>query len=82
MGMRGAADLQAALLQGLAAKTPVAIVQNVSLSNQRHAVCTLLDLHDTVMREGLGSPSVIVVGDVLQGLLALQQKNTQHPSCI
>ena len=78
MGVKGAADLQQALLQGLAADTPVAIVQNASLPNQRHAVCTLFDLQDSVVREGLASPSVIVVGDVLQGLLALQSQPQQQ----
>ena len=78
MGVKGAADLQQALLQGLAADTPVAIVQNASLPNQRHAVCTLFDLQDSVVREGLASPSVIVVGDVLQGLLALQTQPQQQ----
>ena len=72
MGMRGAAALQAALLQGLRAETPVAIVHQVSLPTQRHAVCTLAELHDTVLREKLTSPSVIVVGDVFKGLLEMQ----------
>jgi uroporphyrin-III C-methyltransferase len=72
MGMRGAADLQAALLQGLRAETPVAIVHQVSLPTQRHAVCTLAELHHTVVREKLASPSVIVVGDVFKGLLEMQ----------
>ena len=78
MGVKGAADLQQALLQGLAADTPVAIVQNASLPNQRHAVCTLFDLQDSVVREGLASPSVIVIGDVLQGFLALQTQPQQQ----
>ncbi len=78
MGVKGAADLQQALLQGLAADTPVVFVQNASLPNQRHAVCTLFDLQDTVVREGLASPSVIVIGDVLQGLLALQTQPQQQ----
>jgi uroporphyrin-III C-methyltransferase len=43
-------------------------------------VCTLGELHDTLVREQLGSPSVIVVGDVLQGLLALQQPEAAQPS--
>lgn len=73
MGMRGAEQLQAALLQGLQANTPVAIIQHVSLPTQRHAVCTLTELHQTVVREQLTSPSVIVVGDVLQGLAQLAQ---------
>jgi uroporphyrin-III C-methyltransferase len=77
MGMRGVQALQAALLEGLAPHTPVAIVQNATLPTQRYALCTLLHLHHTVQREGLQSPSVMVVGDVLQGLLALQSQQ-QH----
>lgn len=78
MGVKGAAELQQALLQGLAADTPVAIVQNASLPNQRHAVCTLCELHSTLKREALTSPSVMVIGDVLQGLMALQAPAQKH----
>jgi uroporphyrin-III C-methyltransferase len=70
MGVTGAAHIQAELLHGLNADTPVAIIQNASLPQQRHAACELADLADTIQREGLGSPAVIVVGDVVQGLLA------------
>ncbi len=76
MGVRGAGQIQQALLQGLPAQTPVAIIQNVSLPTQRHAVCTLAELCTTIERDQLASPSVIVVGDVMQGLLSLQ--NTEH----
>ena len=72
MGVSGAAHIQAELLTGLPAHTPVAVVQHASLAEQRHAVCTLDTLTDTLQRERLGSPSVIVVGDVLQGLQAVQ----------
>jgi uroporphyrin-III C-methyltransferase len=75
MGMSGAAQLQASLLQGLSSHTPVAVIQHVSLPIQRHVVCTLSELHDTVVREQMASPSVIVVGDVLAGLLHLEQSN-------
>lgn len=73
MGVSGAAGIQAGLLHGLPAGTPVAIIQNASLPQQRHAACTLAQLQTTIEREQLASPSIIVVGDVLQGLLALQQ---------
>jgi uroporphyrin-III C-methyltransferase len=73
MGVSGVAKIQSELLQGLPSSTPVAIIQNASLPTQRHAVCTLSELRATLEREDLASPSVIVVGDVLQGLLALQQ---------
>ena len=68
MGVSGAAAMEQALLQGLGGDTPVAIIQNATLPTQRHATATLATLHATLCREGLGSPSVIVVGDVLRGL--------------
>jgi uroporphyrin-III C-methyltransferase len=70
MGMSGAGHIQRELLHGLGADTPVAIVQSASLAHQRHAICTLGELEATIAREQLASPSVIVVGDVLQGLVA------------
>jgi uroporphyrin-III C-methyltransferase len=70
MGVSGASDIQTGLLQGLGADTPVAVIQNASLPQQRHAVCTLGELQATIVREGLASPSVIVVGDVMRGMLA------------
>ena len=71
MGVSGSQQIQDELLKGLAASTPVAIVQNASLPNQRHAVATLGRLRTTIENEGLQSPSVIVVGNVLQGLAAV-----------
>ena len=71
MGVTGSQHIQNQLLKGLAASTPVAIIQNASLPNQRHAVATLGLLRATIEREQLQSPSVIVVGDVLQGLAAM-----------
>jgi uroporphyrin-III C-methyltransferase len=70
MGVSGARRIQDELLTGLAAATPVAIVQRASLPDQRHAVTTLGDLAATIEREGLASPSVIVVGDVIRGVAA------------
>jgi uroporphyrin-III C-methyltransferase len=77
MGVSGAARIQQALLRGLPSQTPVAIIQHASLPEQRHAVCTLAELHHTLTAEKLGSPSVIVVGDVLQGLLAVAGAQTR-----
>lgn len=71
MGVSGAAHIEQELLAGgLAPDTPVAIIQNASLPQQRHACSVLADLQATLEREQLASPSVIVVGDVLQGLVA------------
>ena len=64
MGIASVDAIEAGLLQGLAGATPVAIVQHASLQQQRHACCTLAGLARTVARGGLGSPAIIIVGDV------------------
>ena len=71
MGMTGSEQIQNELLMGLSANTPVAIIQNASLPTQRHAIATLCSLRSAIEHEGLQSPSVIVVGNVLQGLAAV-----------
>ncbi|MEO7391395.1 MAG: uroporphyrinogen-III C-methyltransferase [Ramlibacter sp.] len=70
MGVSGAARIQEELLTGLPASTPVAVVQHASLPDERSVVTTLGDLDATIAREQLGSPSVIVVGDVISGVAA------------
>jgi uroporphyrin-III C-methyltransferase len=70
MGVRGSAHIQEELLTGLPASTPVAVVQHVSLPDQRHALTTLSQLHATIDRDQLTSPCVIVVGDVVRGVAA------------
>jgi uroporphyrin-III C-methyltransferase len=74
MGVSGAERIQQELLTGLPAHTPVAIIQNASLPTQRHAVATLGRLHASIAEHGLASPSVVVVGDVLQGVAAAAQQ--------
>ncbi len=78
MGVSGAQRIQNELLTGLPAHTPVAVVQNVSLANQRHVVTTLGALFDTIVREQLGSPSIMVVGDVVRGIqMAVESAQAQ-----
>ena len=71
MGVTGAQRIQQELLTGLPASMPVAVVQRASLPEQRHAVTTLGDLVETIAREALHSPSVIVVGNVIRGVAAV-----------
>ncbi|HEY8049286.1 MAG TPA: SAM-dependent methyltransferase, partial [Ramlibacter sp.] len=73
MGVSGAARIQKELLTALPAHTPAAIVHKATLPDQRDALTTLGELQQTIEREGLASPSVIVVGDVLRGVAALAQ---------
>ena len=56
------------LLHSLPATTPVAVVQHASLPQQRHAVGTLAGLVSLIAHHRLGSPAIILVGDVLSGL--------------
>ena len=72
MGMTRASNLQGELCKVLPADTPAAIVQNASLPNQRHAIATLGTLAQTIAEQQLSSPSVIIIGQVLDGLQALQ----------
>lgn len=68
MGVSTVNELQAGLLGALPASTPVAVVQHASLPQQRQAVGTLGGLSALVHEQGLGSPAIIVIGDVLRGL--------------
>ena len=77
MGMRGAVRIQQELLTGLAASTPVAVVQRASLPDQRHTVTTLGELSAAIERDKLASPCVIVVGDVVRGVAAAQDAPPQ-----
>jgi uroporphyrin-III C-methyltransferase len=85
MGVSSVAQIQNELLTGLAADTPVAIIQNASLPSQREALTTLGALAATIEAEGLQSPSVMVVGQVVQGALDWthaheQQKGFSDPN--
>lgn len=70
MGVGGAARIQDELLHGLPLDTPVLVVQNATLPDQRHASTTLAHLHATITTHGLGSPAVIVVGEVVRAASA------------
>jgi len=65
MGMANLASIVAELLRGgLRAATPAAVVQNGTLPSQRSVVSTLEDLVDAVTAAGLGSPAIVVIGEV------------------
>ena len=71
MGVSQASTIEGGLLRGLPGHTPLAIVQHASQPRQRHAVTRLDQLQATLRDEGLGSPAIIIVGDVLRGLAAV-----------
>ena len=67
MGVARVASIQAGLLAGgMAPGTPVAVVQSASLDAQRQLLVTLQELPLALQASGLGSPSIIVVGEVVR----------------
>ncbi|WP_426178101.1 uroporphyrinogen-III C-methyltransferase [Massilia sp. TWR1-2-2] len=67
MGVARCLQIQAALLAGgKAGTTPVAVIESATGSGQAHLLTTLAALADDLLLSGLGSPSIIVVGDVVR----------------
>lgn len=73
MGVAVAAQIAQELQAGgLAHNTPAAIIQHASLPQQRHAITTLQALAQTMADHQLGSPSILVIGDVVRGVASVQ----------
>jgi uroporphyrinogen III methyltransferase/synthase len=67
MGVKRLAENAAALIEaGRDPEEPAAAVERGTLAGQRTAVATLATLAETVEREGLGAPALIVVGPVVR----------------
>jgi uroporphyrin-III C-methyltransferase len=67
MGVARCRQIQAALLAGgKAGSTPVAVIQSASGAKQGQLLTTLADLPQDLAISGLGSPSIIVIGDVVR----------------
>ncbi len=72
MGIATIDVLQIGLLQGLAGDTPVVVVQHATLPQQRQLTCRLDKLVSTVRQGQIGSPAVIIVGDVARAALRVR----------
>jgi uroporphyrin-III C-methyltransferase len=57
--------VDALMAAGLSADTPAAVVSQAHTPAQRQALCRLGSLVSTVERQGLGSPAILVIGDVV-----------------
>ena len=67
MGVAHCRDIQQALLAGgLAATTPVAVIQSATRATQAQLITTLDCMARDIDASELGSPSVIVIGDVVR----------------
>jgi uroporphyrin-III C-methyltransferase len=71
MGVQRLAALQAGLVDALGAETPAALVQHASLPQQRQLLSTLGRVAQDAAAAGMGSPAIVIVGDVLRGCQVL-----------
>jgi uroporphyrin-III C-methyltransferase len=77
MGLSQVAHIQAQLLLGLPAQTPVALLENISMPQQRQALTQLGELAQCV-----ASPTVMVVGQVVAGMQALGLREDAAPTMV
>jgi uroporphyrin-III C-methyltransferase len=67
MGVARCSEIQAALLAGgKPAMTPVAVIQSATLTTQAQLVTTLGDLPVALAATQLGSPAILVIGEVVR----------------
>ena len=73
MGLTRSSEISEKLLAGgLAADTPVAIIENGCRKNQRDIISDLKNFPETVLREKVQSPALIIVGQVVKMKAQLQ----------
>lgn len=66
MGVRGAAKISAGLIgEGVAASTPVAVVENGTRATERRFYGTLATLPELVTDNTVKSPALLLIGDVV-----------------
>lgn len=70
MGMSQLESVQAGLLQALPANTPAAVVHATGTPAERRLQAPLGGLCEAVRAAGLGSPAIVLVGDVLRAIAA------------
>lgn len=79
MGLTRADEIAAKLLAGgLAADTPVAIIENGCRKDQRDIISTLQEFPAAVLREQVQSPALIIVGEVVRMKEKLQAQVQLH----
>jgi uroporphyrin-III C-methyltransferase len=74
MGVQHLAHIQAGLIGTLGADMPAALVQHASTPQERRLLTTLGRLKADAEQAGVGSPAILIVGDVLTGLAGSAQR--------
>ncbi len=66
MGLRKLAEIAQIFAAQDKGNTPVMVIQNGSLPEERHALGTVDTIVDVVKEKGLGTPAIIVIGEVVK----------------
>jgi uroporphyrin-III C-methyltransferase len=79
MPVRMLSEIRHALFEGgLSPRTPAAIVERGTCADERVLSGTLADIVERARCEGVGSPAVLVVGDVVEVRAQIQRFVSQH----
>ena len=65
MGMRKIREIGETFAKAGKADTPVLVIQNGSLPNEKRVLGTVTEIADKVEAQGLGAPGIIVIGEVV-----------------
>jgi uroporphyrin-III C-methyltransferase len=83
MGVTNAARIQQKLLDGgLCGATPVAAIQNATLPTQRVACGTLATLAETLARDAIGSPAILVIGEAARAAQAVEAQAAEWATAV
>jgi uroporphyrin-III C-methyltransferase len=67
MALRRLKEISRALMvAGMKPETPACAIENGTLRSQRAVIGTLCGLANDVLNEGIGSPAIVVIGDVVR----------------
>ena len=72
MGLAKIADIAQAFQSAGKSDLPVAVIQNATLPEQREVFGTIADIAEKVKKSGIGSPAVIVIGEVVKKRLYVE----------
>lgn len=78
MGLAKLPEIAAAYAQSGKKELPVAIIQNASLPQQQTLIGHVSDIAEKAALSGIGSPAVIVVGEVVRRMLTGQGASLQE----
>jgi uroporphyrin-III C-methyltransferase len=66
MGMKKMDEISCAYLKNGLGSTPAAIIQHATLPHQKQVICEVKDLQEAALKQGLGYPAIIIIGNVVK----------------